>query len=80
MTPEQGALLAKARQSLDAAVLLAEKEYPDFAVSRAYYAMLYAAEALLEKDRASPNTQPRSLPSASSSRRRACSRRSFIAS
>ncbi len=47
MTPEQEALLEKAKQSLDAALLLAEKEYPDFAVSRAYYTMLYAAEALL---------------------------------
>ena len=47
MTPEQQALLEKAEQSLEAARLLARKDYPDFAVSRAYYAMFYAAQALL---------------------------------
>lgn len=40
-------LMAKARKSLDAARALADDGYYDFAVSRAYYAMFYVAEALL---------------------------------
>ena len=40
-------LLAKATQSLDAANLLRQQGYFDFAASRAYYAMFYVAEALL---------------------------------
>jgi len=40
-------LLAKAKESLEAARVLAEKGHPGFAASRAYYAMLYAAQALL---------------------------------
>ncbi|RJP68207.1 MAG: HEPN domain-containing protein [Candidatus Abyssobacteria bacterium SURF_17] len=47
MIPEQSALLAKSRESLKAARLLAEGGYFDFAVSRAYYAMFYVVEALL---------------------------------
>lgn len=47
MMPEQEALLRKARSSLDAARLLASQQFYDFAVSRAYYTMFYAAEALL---------------------------------
>jgi uncharacterized protein (UPF0332 family) len=47
MKPEVQALLKKARESADAAKLLGEKGYWDFAASRAYYAMFYAAEALL---------------------------------
>ena len=47
MTPEQAALLRKAQDSLQAARLLAEQEFYDFAVSRAYYAMFYVAEAFL---------------------------------
>lgn len=47
MTPEQKALLEKAKDSLEAAELLAEKEYYDFAASRAYYSMFYVAEAFL---------------------------------
>lgn len=47
MTAEQAALLAKARRSVRSArVLLADGDY-DTAVSRAYYAMFYVAEALL---------------------------------
>lgn len=46
MTPVH-ALLAKSRESLDAARLLANGGYHNFAVSRAYYAMFYAAEAFL---------------------------------
>ena len=48
MTDDQAALLAKARDSLAAARLLLDSGYADFAVSRAYYAMFYAAEALLD--------------------------------
>lgn len=41
------ALWRKALQSLDAAEVLFEKGYYDFAASRGYYAMFYAAEAAL---------------------------------
>ncbi len=47
MTREQSALLAKAERSIEAARLLTANGMSDFAVSRAYYAMFYAAEALL---------------------------------
>src|SRR2546425_9345635 len=47
MTPEQEALLSKARDSVRAARLLADAGLYDFAVSRAYYAMFYVAEAFL---------------------------------
>ncbi|MDA8089632.1 MAG: HEPN domain-containing protein [Nitrospiraceae bacterium] len=47
MTSEQVALLKKAQDSLDAARLLVERSFYDFAVSRAYYAMFYIAEAFL---------------------------------
>lgn len=47
MTPEQEALLLKAERSTKAARLLTANGMHDFAVSRAYYAMFYAAEALL---------------------------------
>lgn len=47
MTPEQAALMDKARQSLRAAKLLEAEGLYDFAVSRAYYTMFYVAEALL---------------------------------
>jgi uncharacterized protein (UPF0332 family) len=51
MKPEVHALLHKAHDSLDAAELLGREGYLDFAVPRAYYAMFYAAEAmLLERD------------------------------
>lgn len=40
-------LIQKARESLAAAALLLEQGYADFAVSRGYYAMFYAAEAAL---------------------------------
>jgi len=40
-------ILDKAQDSLDAARLLVGQTYFDFAASRAYYAMYYAAEALL---------------------------------
>ena len=47
MTPEQAALLQKAQASLRAARLLSGQGFYDFAVSRAYYAMFYVAEAFL---------------------------------
>ena len=47
MIPEVEALLAKAKASNEAARLLQREGYGDFAASRAYYAMFYAAEALL---------------------------------
>lgn len=47
MTPETQGLLDKARESLAAAQTLLETMHPGFAASRAYYAMFYAAEALL---------------------------------
>jgi uncharacterized protein (UPF0332 family) len=50
MTEDQEELILKAQQSLSAAKLLLKNNYTDFAVSRAYYAMFYAAEALLDGD------------------------------
>lgn len=47
MIAEQQELLLKAQQSLEAAQLLLLNDYPDFATSRAYYAMFYVAEAFL---------------------------------
>lgn len=47
MTPDQAALVRKAQASIASARLLLENGYPDFAISRAYYAMFYVAEALL---------------------------------
>ncbi len=40
MSEEVGKLLAKARESLDAARLLLDEGYDDFAASRAYYSIL----------------------------------------
>lgn len=40
-------LLHKAHRSLQVAELLNQEGHPDFAASRAYYAMFYAAQALL---------------------------------
>jgi uncharacterized protein (UPF0332 family) len=48
MTPEQAALLAKSQRSLQAADSLLTQGFYDFAVSRAYYAAFYIAEALLD--------------------------------
>lgn len=47
MTPEQQALIDKAERSLQAARGLLDQQFFDFAASRAYYAMFYVAEALL---------------------------------
>jgi len=50
MTLEQSALIKKAQDSIEAARLLKNSGYYDFAVSRAYYAMFYVAEAFLLED------------------------------
>ncbi len=47
MTDEQLALLQKAKASLQAAKLLANQSFHDFAVARSYYTMFYIAEAFL---------------------------------
>lgn len=48
MTDDQRELLLEARDSIAAAKLLIEGEYPGYAASRAYFAMFYIAEAFLE--------------------------------
>lgn len=48
MTDEQLELLMEARDSIAAAKLLLEGEYPGYAASRAYFAMFYIAETFLE--------------------------------
>lgn len=48
MSPDQEELLLKAQESIKAAKLLLEGGFAGFAVSRAYYAMFYVAQALLE--------------------------------
>lgn len=50
MKPETDKLLAKADRSIEAAEVLLRAGDPDFAASRAYYAMLYTAQALLHED------------------------------
>lgn len=61
-TVESRALLDKGRENLRAAALLRREGFLDIAASRAYYAMFYAAEALLlARARPFPATQ-RSLP------------------
>ena len=40
-------LLKKTQESIGAAQALFEQSYPDFAASRAYYALFYVAQALL---------------------------------
>jgi len=47
VSEEGESLLRKAKQSIEAAELLLQQGFPSFAASRAYYAMFYAAEALL---------------------------------
>jgi uncharacterized protein (UPF0332 family) len=41
MNPQVVSLLEKAKDSRDAAELLRQENYPDFAASRAYYALFY---------------------------------------
>jgi len=48
VTEEQREILSTAAQSLDAARLLQSEGFHRFAASRAYYAMFYGAQALLE--------------------------------
>ena len=48
MTDDQRELLQEARDSISAAKVLLDAGYPGYAASRAYYAMFYLAEALLE--------------------------------
>jgi len=48
MNIEQEALLVKATRSLEAARVLLQTGFPEFAASRAYYTMFYVAEAFLE--------------------------------
>lgn len=50
MTPEQEELIRKAKDSLKAAKLLIDADLYDFAISRAYYSMFYATEAILLGD------------------------------
>ncbi len=50
MIKEQEYLLVKAKRSLNGAKELNNKDYPEFATSRAYYGMFYVAEALLLKE------------------------------
>ncbi|MEI6429081.1 MAG: HEPN domain-containing protein [Pseudanabaena sp. ELA607] len=50
MTTEQQQLLTKAANSIKAAQMLADEGLHDSAVSRAYYAMFYIAEAFLIED------------------------------
>jgi uncharacterized protein (UPF0332 family) len=47
MSPEIEELLERARQSQKAAAKLLRGGFPNFAASRAYYAMFYVAQALL---------------------------------
>ncbi|HUU13551.1 MAG TPA: HEPN domain-containing protein [Terriglobia bacterium] len=47
MTPESEALLRKSRRSLEAGQLLLSEGFMEDAASEAYYAMFYAAKAIL---------------------------------
>ncbi len=48
MMPDQKELIDKAKESIKAACLLLESGFAGFAASRAYYAMFYMTQALLE--------------------------------
>ena len=48
MTPQQQALMHKAARSIQSASGQLATGFPDFAASRAYYAMFYVASAFLE--------------------------------
>lgn len=47
MREQTRALLAKAQENIDASEVLIEKGFHGIAIGRAYYAMFYAAEAVL---------------------------------
>jgi uncharacterized protein (UPF0332 family) len=49
MKEETLALLEKATRAIEAANTLLNSGYPEFATGRAYYAMFYVAEALLNE-------------------------------
>ena len=64
MKPEQKQRLLNARENIKAAQLLAHSHYYDIAISRAYYAMMYVAEALLLDQAAAIPTQHEAVCSA----------------
>ncbi len=49
MKAQTGKLLEKAERAIEAAEILLREEKAEFAAGRAYYAMFYAAEALLNE-------------------------------
>ena len=49
MNQEEQYLLEKAKENIDASVLLLSQGYEEISASRAYYAMFYLAEALLHR-------------------------------
>lgn len=50
MTQDARDLMLKARESIAAAKIVADSGYPDFAASRAYYAMFYVVQAFLDTE------------------------------
>ena len=50
MTTDQQTLMLKARENIEASVMLIGQGYYDIAISRLYYAMFYCAEAVLLED------------------------------
>jgi uncharacterized protein (UPF0332 family) len=49
MNQEEKYLLEKAKENIDASLLLLNQGYEEISASRAYYAMFYLAEALLHR-------------------------------
>ena len=50
MTPEQSALINKARRNVKLARIISDQGFHEVALSRAYYAMFYVAVALLDQE------------------------------
>lgn len=50
MTTDQKTLMLKAKENIEASVMLIGQGYYDIAISRLYYAMFYCAEAVLLAD------------------------------
>lgn len=50
MTTDQQTLIQKAKENIEAAVMLIGQGYYDIAISRLYYSMFYCAEAVLLGD------------------------------
>jgi uncharacterized protein (UPF0332 family) len=50
MTSDQQTLILKAKENIEAAVMLISQGYYDIAISRLYYSMFYCAEAVLLAD------------------------------